>query len=138
MFFLFLQVIAFLYTAMRCVDLGLRTALIVVPVNVLHNWRQEFLKWRPSEVKPLRVFMLEDVSRFDQLYVIFFNTCTYSHTIYLFFYCGIYTCVCMRLYGKSCLWNLSLLSVLRFGVCSAVDNINLSLLARFFFFLCWT
>ncbi|XP_021684987.2 protein CHROMATIN REMODELING 20 isoform X2 [Hevea brasiliensis] len=24
---------------------------------------QEFLKWRPSEVKPLRVFMLEDVSR---------------------------------------------------------------------------
>ncbi|XP_062084347.1 protein CHROMATIN REMODELING 20 [Humulus lupulus] len=58
-----LQVIAFLYTAMRSVDLGLRTALIVVPVNVLHNWRQEFLKWRPSEVKPLRVFMLEDVSR---------------------------------------------------------------------------
>ncbi|KAL5566846.1 hypothetical protein UlMin_030010 [Ulmus minor] len=58
-----LQVIAFLYTAMRIVDLGLRTALIVVPVNVLHNWRQEFLKWKPSEVKPLRVFMLEDVSR---------------------------------------------------------------------------
>ncbi|XP_012089374.1 protein CHROMATIN REMODELING 20 isoform X2 [Jatropha curcas] len=57
------QVIAFLYTAMRSVDLGLRTALIVTPVNVLHNWRQEFMKWRPSEVKPLRVFMLEDVSR---------------------------------------------------------------------------
>ncbi|KAL2325330.1 hypothetical protein Fmac_024388 [Flemingia macrophylla] len=57
------QVIAFLYTAMRCVDLGLRTALIVTPVNVLHNWRHEFLKWRPSELKPLRVFMLEDVSR---------------------------------------------------------------------------
>ncbi|XP_020224991.1 protein CHROMATIN REMODELING 20 isoform X2 [Cajanus cajan] len=57
------QVIAFLYTAMRCVELGLRTALIVTPVNVLHNWRQEFLKWRPSELKPLRVFMLEDVSR---------------------------------------------------------------------------
>ncbi|RDX92098.1 Protein CHROMATIN REMODELING 20 [Mucuna pruriens] len=57
------QVIAFLYTAMRCVDLGLRTALIVTPVNVLHNWRQEFIKWRPSELKPLRVFMLEDVSR---------------------------------------------------------------------------
>ena len=63
--FLFTQVIAFLYTAMRSADLGLRTALIVVPVNVLHNWRQEFLKWMPSEVKPLRVFMLEDVSRFD-------------------------------------------------------------------------
>ncbi|EXB93143.1 Transcriptional regulator ATRX-like protein [Morus notabilis] len=58
-----LQVIALLYTAMRCVDLGLRTVLIVVPVNVLHNWRKEFLKWKPSEVKPLRVFMLEDVSR---------------------------------------------------------------------------
>ncbi|KAL5768111.1 hypothetical protein ACOSQ2_014894 [Xanthoceras sorbifolium] len=58
-----LQVIAFLYTAMRSVDLGLRTVLIVTPVNVLHNWRQEFLKWRPSELKPLRVYMLEDVSR---------------------------------------------------------------------------
>ncbi|XP_057961873.1 protein CHROMATIN REMODELING 20 isoform X2 [Malania oleifera] len=57
------QVIAFLYTAMRCVDLGLRTVLIVTPVNVLHNWRQEFIKWRPSEFKPLRVFMLEDVPR---------------------------------------------------------------------------
>ncbi|XP_022144469.1 protein CHROMATIN REMODELING 20-like [Momordica charantia] len=57
------QVIAFLYTAMRSVDLGLRTALIVTPVNVLHNWRQEFLKWKPSELKPLRVFMLEDVTR---------------------------------------------------------------------------
>ncbi|GAV83009.1 SNF2_N domain-containing protein/Helicase_C domain-containing protein [Cephalotus follicularis] len=57
------QVIALLYTAMRSVDLGLRTVLIVTPVNVLHNWRQEFIKWRPSEVKPLRVFMLEDVSR---------------------------------------------------------------------------
>ncbi|GAY43290.1 hypothetical protein CUMW_073330 [Citrus unshiu] len=57
------KVIAFLYTAMRSVDLGLRTALIVTPVNVLHNWKQEFMKWRPSELKPLRVFMLEDVSR---------------------------------------------------------------------------
>ncbi|XP_019054212.1 PREDICTED: protein CHROMATIN REMODELING 20 isoform X2 [Nelumbo nucifera] len=57
------QVIAFLYTAMRAVDLGFKTALIVTPVNVLHNWRQEFVKWRPVELKPLRVFMLEDVSR---------------------------------------------------------------------------
>ncbi|KAL6977033.1 DNA helicase [Sarracenia purpurea var. burkii] len=57
------QVIAFLYSAMRTVDLGLRTALIVTPVNVLHNWRQEFMKWSPSELKPLRVFMLADVSR---------------------------------------------------------------------------
>ncbi|GMI79137.1 hypothetical protein like AT1G08600 [Hibiscus trionum] len=58
-----LQVIAFLYTAMRSVDLGLKTALIVTPVNVLHNWRQEFMKWRPVELKPIRVFMLEDVPR---------------------------------------------------------------------------
>ncbi|KAE9611986.1 putative DNA helicase chromatin remodeling SNF2 family [Lupinus albus] len=57
------QVIAFLYTAMRSVDLGLRTALIVTPVNVLHNWRHEFNKWRPSELKSLKVFMLEDVPR---------------------------------------------------------------------------
>ncbi|KAH9771403.1 protein CHROMATIN REMODELING 20 [Citrus sinensis] len=60
---IYFQVIAFLYTAMRSVNLGLRTALIVTPVNVLHNWKQEFMKWRPSELKPLRVFMLEDVSR---------------------------------------------------------------------------
>ncbi|KAL9234971.1 hypothetical protein vseg_009778 [Gypsophila vaccaria] len=58
-----LQVITFLYTAMRSVDLGLRTALIVTPVNVLHNWRQEFTKWEPSELKPLRVYMLDDKPR---------------------------------------------------------------------------
>lgn len=52
---------------MRRVDLGLRTALIVTPVNVLHNWRHEFTKWAPSEFKPIRVFMLEDVSRSDNL-----------------------------------------------------------------------
>ena len=60
---LFWQVIAFLYTAMRSIDLGLRRVLIVTPVNVLHNWRQEFVKWAPSEYKPLRVFMLDDVAR---------------------------------------------------------------------------
>ncbi|ONM06077.1 chromatin complex subunit A [Zea mays] len=57
------QVITFLYTVMRCAQLGLRTALVVTPVNVLHNWRKEFSKWRPAELKPLRVFMLEDVAR---------------------------------------------------------------------------
>lgn len=57
------QVIAFLYTAMRSVDLGLKTALVVAPVNVLHNWRQEFKKWEPTEFKPLRVYMLEDRPR---------------------------------------------------------------------------
>lgn len=54
---------------MRSIDLGLKTALIVTPVNVLHNWRQEFLKWKPSEVKALRVFMLEDVSRYNETFV---------------------------------------------------------------------
>ena len=58
-----LQVITFLYTIMQSVDLGLKTALIVTPVNVLHNWRQEFAKWRPFDLDPLPVFMLEDVSR---------------------------------------------------------------------------
>lgn len=65
------QVIAFLYSAMRSVDLGLKTALIVTPVTVLHNWRNEFSKWSPSELKPLRVFMLGDVSRFG--FIIFFS-----------------------------------------------------------------
>jgi len=63
LFFCTLQVITFLYTVMRCAQLGLRTALVVSPVNVLHNWRKEFSKWRPAELKPLRVFMLEDVAR---------------------------------------------------------------------------
>ncbi|XP_066374559.1 protein CHROMATIN REMODELING 20-like isoform X2 [Miscanthus floridulus] len=57
------QVITFLYSVMRHAQLGLRTALVVTPVNVLHNWRKEFSKWRPAELKPLRVFMLEDVAR---------------------------------------------------------------------------
>ncbi|KAJ4777566.1 DNA repair and recombination protein RAD54 [Rhynchospora pubera] len=55
------QVIAFLYTVMRSIDLGLRRALIVTPVNVLHNWKNEFAKWQPTEVKPLRVFLLEQI-----------------------------------------------------------------------------
>uniref|UniRef100_A0A0D9XKB5 Transcriptional regulator ATRX n=1 Tax=Leersia perrieri TaxID=77586 RepID=A0A0D9XKB5_9ORYZ len=57
------QVITFLYTVMRCAQLGLRTALIVTPVNVLHNWKKEFIKWYPAELKPLRVYMLADVPR---------------------------------------------------------------------------
>lgn len=61
------QVITFLYVVMRCVQLGFRTALIVTPVNVLHNWRKEFTKWRPDELKTLHVFMLEDVARVKRL-----------------------------------------------------------------------
>ncbi|TVU30471.1 hypothetical protein EJB05_22097, partial [Eragrostis curvula] len=64
------QVITFLYTVMRCVQLGLRTALVVTPVNVLHNWRKEFTKWRPAELKPLRVYMLEDVTRMNRPYLL--------------------------------------------------------------------
>ncbi|XP_008807947.1 protein CHROMATIN REMODELING 20 isoform X2 [Phoenix dactylifera] len=64
------QVIAFLYTAMRTADLGLKTALVVTPVNVLHNWRQEFVKWKPVERKPLRVYMLEDVTREKRAYLL--------------------------------------------------------------------
>ncbi|KAL5224296.1 hypothetical protein ABZP36_010935 [Zizania latifolia] len=64
------QVITFLYTVMRCAQMGLHTALIVTPVNVLHNWRKEFIKWRPTELKPLRVYMLEDVSRVNIPYLL--------------------------------------------------------------------
>ncbi|XP_015697378.1 protein CHROMATIN REMODELING 20 isoform X2 [Oryza brachyantha] len=64
------QVITFLYTVMRCTQLGLRTVLIVTPVNVLHNWKKEFIKWRPTELKPLRVYMLEDVARANILYLL--------------------------------------------------------------------
>lgn len=127
MFFLFLQVIAFLYTAMRCVDLGLRTVLIVVPVNVLHNWRKEFLKWRPSEVKPLRVFMLEDVSRFDQVYINFL-----IYTTFIFFF--LETRIYIYLYSKSCFVAIFLLSVLDFGVRPVMD-FNVSLLYGKIFFL---
>ncbi|XP_037405485.1 protein CHROMATIN REMODELING 20-like isoform X1 [Triticum dicoccoides] len=64
------QVITFLYVVMRCAQLGLRTALIVTPVNVLHNWKKEFTKWQPAELKPLRVYMLEDVPRLKRLYLL--------------------------------------------------------------------
>ncbi|XP_078427682.1 P-loop containing nucleoside triphosphate hydrolases superfamily protein [Wolffia australiana] len=57
------QVIAFLYAALRLADIGLRKAIIVTPVNVLHNWRQEFIKWKPIELKALRVFMMDSVPR---------------------------------------------------------------------------
>ncbi|KAH7426145.1 hypothetical protein KP509_11G086900 [Ceratopteris richardii] len=58
-----LQIIAFLYTVLKKKDLGLRTALIVTPVNVLHNWPDEFEKWKPAERKGLRVYVLDETSR---------------------------------------------------------------------------
>ncbi|MCO5598150.1 hypothetical protein L7F22_052242 [Adiantum nelumboides] len=58
-----LQVIAFLYTVFKRKDLGLRTALIVTPVNVLHNWPDEFEKWTPVETKNIRVYVLDETSR---------------------------------------------------------------------------
>uniref|UniRef100_A0ACD5WXU6 Uncharacterized protein n=5 Tax=Avena sativa TaxID=4498 RepID=A0ACD5WXU6_AVESA len=64
------QVITFLYAVMRCTQLGFHTSLIVTPVNVLHNWRKEFTKWHPAELKPLSVYMLEDVARVKRLYLL--------------------------------------------------------------------
>ncbi|XP_024393599.1 protein CHROMATIN REMODELING 20 isoform X2 [Physcomitrium patens] len=58
-----LQVIGFVHTVLKKVDLGLKTVLIVVPVNVLHNWRSEFHKWQPGNEAPVPVYMLEDVAR---------------------------------------------------------------------------
>ncbi|MCO5556933.1 hypothetical protein L7F22_010488 [Adiantum nelumboides] len=58
-----LQVIAFLYTVLKRKDLGLRTALIVTPVNVLHNWPDEFEKWTPVETKNIHVYVLDETSR---------------------------------------------------------------------------
>lgn len=58
-----LQVIGFVHTVLKKMELGLRTVLIVVPVNVLHNWRSEFHKWQPGNEAPIPVYMLEDVAR---------------------------------------------------------------------------
>jgi len=57
------QVIGFVHTVLKKMDLGLKTVLIVVPVNVLHNWRSEFHKWQPGNESPIPVYMLEDVAR---------------------------------------------------------------------------
>lgn len=59
-----LQVIGFVHTVLKEMDLGLKTVLVVVPVNVLHNWRSEFHKWQPGNEVPIPVYMLEDVARF--------------------------------------------------------------------------
>lgn len=66
--------ISFLYCAFRSIDLGLKTAIIVAPVNVLHNWKHEFLKWKPLDVKALHVYMLEDVLRFNLI----LHSCFYT------------------------------------------------------------
>ncbi|KAG0626550.1 hypothetical protein M758_2G134500 [Ceratodon purpureus] len=58
-----LQVIGFVHTVLKKMDLGLKTVLVVVPVNVLHNWRSEFHKWQPGNEVPIPVYMLEDVAR---------------------------------------------------------------------------
>ncbi|CAI5470907.1 unnamed protein product [Closterium sp. Yama58-4] len=43
-----LQVISFVHTVLNQFHAhGLRTVLIVAPVNVLHNWKEEFRRWMP-------------------------------------------------------------------------------------------
>ncbi|CAI5516814.1 unnamed protein product, partial [Closterium sp. Naga37s-1] len=43
-----LQVITFVHTVLNQFHShGLRTVLIVAPVNVLHNWKEEFRRWMP-------------------------------------------------------------------------------------------
>ncbi|KAL3686280.1 hypothetical protein R1sor_008854 [Riccia sorocarpa] len=56
-----LQVITFLHTVLMS-DI-LKTALIVVPVNVLHNWKREFDTWQESLSNPVPVYILEDIIR---------------------------------------------------------------------------
>lgn len=70
-----LQVIGFVHTVLKKVDLGLKTVLIVVPVNVLHNWRSEFHKWQPGNEAPVPVYMLEDVARSGFQYFIMYFEC---------------------------------------------------------------
>ncbi|CAM6088651.1 unnamed protein product [Calypogeia fissa] len=57
-----LQVITLIHTVLNR-NLGLNTALIVVPVNVLHNWRREFEIWQAEVTNPVAVYMLEESTR---------------------------------------------------------------------------
>ncbi|BBN12547.1 hypothetical protein Mp_5g21000 [Marchantia polymorpha subsp. ruderalis] len=58
-----LQVITFLHTVLTSELLWFKTALIVVPVNVLHNWKREFEMWQDNLHNPIPVYILDDSIR---------------------------------------------------------------------------
>ncbi|KAG6555509.1 hypothetical protein Mapa_002744 [Marchantia paleacea] len=58
-----LQVITFLHTVLTSELVWFKTALIVVPVNVLHNWKREFEMWQENLRNPISVHILDDSIR---------------------------------------------------------------------------
>jgi len=58
-----LQVISFVDVFLRCVN-GARSVLIIVPVNTLQNWANEFNMWLPVSSSNIR----EDVSTDSKLH----------------------------------------------------------------------
>ena len=57
------QVVAFVHTVLSFKELGMKTVMIVLPVNVLFNWKEEFEKWQCMSDYKVRIFMLEDVPK---------------------------------------------------------------------------
>lgn len=53
-----LQIVAFLDAVMSVKETGISKALILIPVNALHNWMKEFLHWIPNEDRQYEIFML--------------------------------------------------------------------------------
>ena len=50
--FPYAQVIAFVEALLRNENTNIRKVAIIVPVNTLENWKNEFMKWIPEDKRP--------------------------------------------------------------------------------------